>query len=601
MAATLDSPTADAPVARPPWRRWAAVAAVVAAALGLGGHVLSLVPDADADRLTAGGRAIPVMALVLGWAFVAIGCYAWLRRPENGTGRLLAAFGLVAVTSNLTISDDEWLYLLGLLADMFTLSVFLHVALAFPSGRLEDRASRATVIVGYASPMLAFAGILLGGWDEIYGCDGCPANPIVIVDSDAAVTIGGTVAGLMGLGAVISTVVLIIRRWRRASPFQRRALGPPVAAGIVILVGVVVWSAVQGTGHQSLEKWVQIVFVGTFSLVPISFLAGLWRVSFFRTSTLGTLIEQLARHPGAGGLEEALGVALGDPDLAVAFWLPERGVYVDAEGREIALPAEGGDRVATEIVHRGRRIGALVHDASLLAERDLVQTVTGTAALALENGRLEAELRARLEALQASRARIVEAGDSERQRLGRDLHDGAQQRLVSILLRLQLVHEGWGKRPDTDRELVDQALEDARAAVGELRELAAGIHPAVLSQRGLAAALESLAMRATVPVELESELGERFPAAVESAAYFMVAEGLTNVAKYANATHATVSASRANGELVVAVRDDGVGGAALGGGSGLRGLEDRVGAVGGTLEVHSPAGEGTMLRARIPV
>jgi signal transduction histidine kinase len=577
------------------------VTAVVAAALGLGGHLLSLVPDADVDRLNAGGRAIPVMVLVLGWMFVAIGVYAWLRRPENGTGRLLAAFGLVALCSQLTVSDDEWVYLFAAVTDAFVLPVFLHVAVAFPSGRLETRASRITVGLGYAASSLAFIGILLGGWDPIYGCDGCPSNPIEIVRSEPAVTIGGTVAGLTGFGVVIATVVLIVRRWRRASPFQRRALGPPAAAGIVVLVGVVAWSLVQGSGYDELEKWVQIVFVGTFGLLPIGFLAGLLRVSFFRTSTLGTLIDRLAQQPGAGGLEEALGGALGDPDLAVAFWLPERGVYVDAEGHEIALPEDDGDRVATEIVHRGRRIGALIHDAKLLAERDLVQTVTGTAALALENGRLEAELRARLEALQASRARIVEAGDSERRRLGRDLHDGAQQRLVSILLRLQLLHEGWGKRPDADRELVEQALADARAAVEELRELAAGIHPAVLSQRGLDAALESLAMRATVPVEVEAGLDERFPAAVESAAYFTVAEGLTNVAKYANATHATVSASRDDGELVVAVRDDGVGGATLGGGSGLRGLEDRVGAVGGTLEVHSPEGEGTVLRARIPV
>src|SRR5918999_1049108 len=168
MAALSDSRTAEGP----PWRRWAAVTAVVAAALGLGGHILSLVPDAE--RLTAGGRAIPVMVLVLGWMFVAIGCYAWLRRPENGTGRLLAIFGLVALTSNLTISDDEWVYLLGVVTDMLTLSVFIHVALAFPSGRLETRASRITVAAGYGNPAIGYAGLLLGGWEEVYHCDHRP-------------------------------------------------------------------------------------------------------------------------------------------------------------------------------------------------------------------------------------------------------------------------------------------------------------------------------------------------------------------------------------------------------------------------------------------
>jgi signal transduction histidine kinase len=253
--------------------------------------------------------------------------------------------------------------------------------------------------------------------------------------------------------------------------------------------------------------------------------------------------------------------------------------------------------VATEITHRDRRVGALIHGPALRDEAEVLQAVASAAALALENGRLEAELRARLEALRASRARIVTAGDEERRRLGRDLHDGAQQRLVSILLGLQLAHE----RPALSAELVARALDDARAAVEELRELAAGIHPAILSQRGLDAGLESLATRASVPVELDTDLEERMPAPVESAAYFMVAEALTNVAKYAQASHARVGAHREDGELVVEVRDDGIGGADATRGSGLRGLEDRVGALGGSIEVESPPGGGTVLRARIPV
>ena len=317
----------------------------------------------------------------------------------------------------------------------------------------------------------------------------------------------------------------------------------------------------------------------------------------FRTATLSRLLERLAEQPGARALDEALADALGDPALTVAYWLPEERRHVGADGRAIELPPEGAAAGATEIRHRDQRVGALIHNAALLKDPDVLRAVARAAALALENGRLEAELRARLEALRASRARIVTAGDEERRRLGRDLHDGAQQRLVSILLGLQLAHE----RPELSGELVARALDDARAAVEELRELAAGIHPAVLSQRGLDAGLESLATRASLPVELGVELEERMPAPVESAAYFTVAEALTNVAKYAQASYARVDAHREDGELVVEVRDDGIGGADATRGSGLRGLEDRVGALGGSIEVESPPGGGTVLRARIPV
>ena len=253
----------------------------------------------------------------------------------------------------------------------------------------------------------------------------------------------------------------------------------------------------------------------------------------------------------------------------------------------------------TEIGHGGRRVGALVHAAALRDEPELLGEAASTAALAIENGRLEAELRARLEALRASRARIVEAGDAERRRLTRDLHDGAQQRLVSLKIDLQLARERVDE--PAARELLDRAVANADAAVEELRDLASGIHPAVLAQRGLDAAIEALATRSPVPVEFETELGGRLPSAVETAAYFVIAEALTNVAKYAGATHARVDVRRTGAELVVEVQDDGAGGAVLDGGSGLRGLADRVGALDGSLEVESAPGAGTLVRARVPL
>jgi signal transduction histidine kinase len=212
---------------------------------------------------------------------------------------------------------------------------------------------------------------------------------------------------------------------------------------------------------------------------------------------------------------------------------------------------------------------------------------------------LDAELHQRMEELRASRARLVTAGDAARRRLERDLHDGAQSRLVALALVLATAR----MRATLDDELaslLDQAQEELQTSLAELRELARGIHPAVLTERGLEPALHSLAARAPVPVTVESRGGARLPGPVESAAYFVVSEALANVAKYARATQATVMVERANGHVTIEVTDDGVGGADAGRGSGLRGLEDRLAALDGTLWLESPAGQGTRLRARIP-
>ena len=321
------------------------------------------------------------------------------------------------------------------------------------------------------------------------------------------------------------------------------------------------------------------------------------RSRFFRTARLSRLLERLAEQPGARALDEALAEALDDPTLTVAYWLPEERRHVGSDGRAIELPPEGGDGRDRDQAPRRARRRADPRPPRCATSPTSCPRSRGAAALALENGRLEAELRARLEALRASRARIVTAGDEERRRLGRDLHDGAQQRLISILLGLQLAHE----RPELSGELVARALDDARAAVEELRELAAGIHPAVLSQRGLDAGLESLATRASVPVELETELDERMPAPVESAAYFTVAEALTNVAKYAQASHARVGAHREDGELVVEVRDDGIGGADATRGSACAAWRTAWARSAAASRSRARPAAARVLRARIPV
>jgi signal transduction histidine kinase len=210
-------------------------------------------------------------------------------------------------------------------------------------------------------------------------------------------------------------------------------------------------------------------------------------------------------------------------------------------------------------------------------------------------------LRERVEDLRGARERIIAAADEERRRIQRDLHDGAQQRLVSLALILSMAESRLQSDPERAAELIVQAREEAQQAIGELRELAGGIHPAVLSDHGLCAALEALASRAPVPVRVDGELEQKLQPAVEAAAYFVTSEALANVAKYAQATEACVEVALADGCLRLSVIDDGVGGADPGQGSGLKGLRDRVDALDGRLELHSPPGEGTTLTVEIPV
>jgi len=305
-------------------------------------------------------------------------------------------------------------------------------------------------------------------------------------------------------------------------------------------------------------------------------------------------------HTPPQGLRDALARALGDPGLEVLFWLPERRTFADTAGRPVRLP-NGGGRAVTRLEHEGEPLAALVHDRSLLDEPELVRAAGAAARLALENARLQAEMRAQLAQVQESRARIVTAADEERRRIERDLHDGAQQRLVSLALQLRMAQRqlGSGKADPAVEELLDSAVDELQVAVDELRELARGVHPAILTEEGLAAALESLAARSPFPVELDV-LEDRLPAQVEATAYFVACEALANVAKHARASKAAVFVSRRNGLLAVEVADDGVGGARPVNGSGLSGLADRVEALGGRLRIESPAGGGTRIVSEIP-
>ena len=335
-------------------------------------------------------------------------------------------------------------------------------------------------------------------------------------------------------------------------------------------------------------------------LVPYLFLGTLIRARMIPSGAGRELGARLTETPRRGELRDALADALRDPTLELVYWLPEDKRFVDVRGHPVELPEPGSGRAFTSVERDGECVAAIIYDATLREAEPHVRAVGAAASLALQNERLDAELRAKVDELRTSRERMLRIGLEERRRLERDLHDGAQQRLVSMALSIRLARERLRDDPRSAEKLLSSAGDELDAALEELRELARGIHPAVLSDRGLATALEALAHRAPLPVELEGLPSERLPEALELAAYFVVAEALTNVAKYAQASHARVSVEQENGRVVVEVKDDGVGGADPARGTGLRGLADRLGILEGRLEVDSEVGRGTRVTARIP-
>jgi signal transduction histidine kinase len=295
-----------------------------------------------------------------------------------------------------------------------------------------------------------------------------------------------------------------------------------------------------------------------------------------------------------------LAAALGDPSLSLAYWRPEARTWIDADGRAVTFPTGDERRAVTVIERNGEAAAALTHDPSLLNDPWLIDSACAAASLALDNERLRADVAAQLAEVRASRARIVAAGDTARREIERDLHDGAQQRLVSVLLTLRLARTRTHEADSGLREALDQAIVGQQCALGELRDLASGIHPAILTEGGLGPALQSIVERAPVPVALRGLPDHRLPQPVEAAAYFVVSEALANIGKHAQARTASVDVHQETGRLVVEVADDGVGGADASQGTGLRGLADRVAALDGQLDVISPAGSGTRVVVTLP-
>jgi signal transduction histidine kinase len=548
-------------------------------------------------------RGVYALGLIVAWSFIGTGLFAWWRRPSNRVGALMVAVGFAFFFKGLVPANNSWLFLIGTVFDNLAIVLFIQLLLVFPTGRLQGRLQWAIAagawILGVGFQFLSMLFLKTPDGDIV---DRSPSNPILIHDNhDLAAALLG-LQQLLAIVPVAALAVLIVRRWARATTAQRKALSPVLWTGGLMTGFLLLQFLTDLAGlPDSVVSPLDLAGLLAFAAMPFAFLIGLLRSRIWRAAALDELVEDLGRTPAAGHrLRDSLADALEDPSLELAYWLPEQERYVDAAGRPVELPKPRSGRSSVLVERGGERIAAIVHDSSLADEPDLIRTSGAALALALENERLDAALRARVEELRESRTRIVKAADDERRKLERDLHDGAQQRLVALALTLRLARTKLDSDAAGAAELLDEASQELGLATDELRELARGIHPAILTDRGLEAAIDALAGRAPLPVEVAGMPPDRLPAEIESAAYFVVAEALTNVAKYAQATHAVVSVAKSNGVVTVEVRDDGVGGADPSRGTGLRGLADRVSALDGRLQTSSPDGAGTIVRAVVP-
>jgi signal transduction histidine kinase len=651
-----------------------------------------------------------VLLLFVSMSFVIAGLIGWMRRPSNRTGMLMVAVGYGVLATSLYEANYAVPYTIGTIVGSVFIAVFLHLMLAYPSGRLLSGSGRTLVVAAYAAAVVAPLADAMFPQDQTCKPHACP-DDLVLLSRDHAAHVATT--ALSTVAAVIlfaGAFWLLVGRWRRATPAMRRQLRPVYLAGglsvVLLAIGFIV-TPFSGVGNTI----VSVALIVTFTAVPFLFLAGLLGTTLARSAGVGTIFSAVPERASPGEVQEGLRAALRDPTAEVAYWYEEGGHYVDVDGNRYELPPDTRHRVVTRLDYADSPVAAIVHDAALRDEPELLEAITGAARIALERDKLLVEVKARAERyravlqampdlmfrisrggvysgynapnprdllsdvvvgrkvhdrlpkeladrvleagqaavdrgtpqmieyelefpgetrnyearfaasgedeflmivreitdrkrqqaeLEASRARIVAAGDDERRKLERNLHDGAQQRLVSLSLSLRLAQRRVRSDPDGAEELLEGSREELAQALEELRELARGIHPAVLTDRGLEAALEALAARSPLPVEIRGASCD-LPAQVEAAAYYVVSEALANVTKYAQASAVEVTVERRNGTAVVEVADDGIGGADPLRGSGLRGLADRVASLSGKLDVESPPGSGTRVRAEIPL
>jgi signal transduction histidine kinase len=576
-----------------------AYAAAGLLAAGSGIVVLSTWAVAKSSVLLQPHGAAILRALVIA-TYVAAGTYMWWCKPERRLGLLVAVTGFVFASTSLVASSDALVFTLGRIALAVFIVYYAYVILCFPGDRLVSDRDRAFIRVLAGATVLVWPIVLLfsgslpaGG--PLTACDShCPENALQITTvpdrlSDLFVGIanGVTVAAIVGIG------VRFVAKSRSPLRLRRRAVEPVTYAVIAQIVGYAVYALAQPTG--GLFQTLRFVTAGSAIAIPLAMLAGQARARSYAAGSIGQLVSRMrGERVTPPRMEGILRHTLGDPSLELSLWDGLRSRFVSVQGDVVDPTVVANGRAVTRVLHDGRPIAALEHSAALDEAAGIVEGLAETALMLQENTHLVDELR-------DSRARVVASADHERHRLERDLHDGAQQRLFLLEIKLARLRQSVADREVVER--IEEIEADAAAALEELRVLAHGIYPTVLVERGIAEALRAFAVDSPVRVRIVDDGIGRCSPAVEAAVYFCALEALQNVAKHAGpSAEATVELHRIGDRIDLGVTDDGLGfhDGSRSDGIGLVTMRDRIGAVGGEVEIVSKPREGVTVHAIVP-
>ncbi len=600
-AASTTSPTVATILAR----RGVLIAAAIAAVLvAIGAGLLLATSDHLVDPIAYG---IQRAVIIVGWSSAAL--YWLVRRPGNRLGLAFVALALASVVMSLQGASDPLLHSIGVFGDFPSFVLAYYVVFAFPEGRLAGWPER-LLLAGWALTFLTFFPYLLfspvvSGGGPIAGCNAaCPTNAFMIADRPTIADPFGSEFSYVTIAVGAATLAFLFYRLVTATRPRRRALTPVYALAMMLTVPVLIFHGVV-THHLDLDPST-ISHIGWFvtvgrALLPYGFVLSIVVSTFFAATALKKIVSRLVESPSAAQLRTTLADALDDPSLELGFRLEQAGGFVDSSGKPLPSTPPAGQS-STPVTQNGETVAVIMHDAALDTDPELVAAAGQALLLAIENGRLTAELQSTNDELRATRARIVATGDAQRRRIERDLHDGAQQHLVALSIRVGLARELAD--PEAAQRL-DDVGKELEEILEELRDLAHGLHPPLLREFGLREALASAVRRSASPAELEAAAIGRYPEDVEAAVYFCCVEGLQNVDKHAGSgATAVIRLWERDGRLSFEIVDDGVGydvESARHAGQGLANMSDRIAALGGTLVVESTPGRGTTVRANIPV
>jgi signal transduction histidine kinase len=570
------------------------------------GVTLSGVDGGNAG-LAAAGRAS------MGLVPVAAGCYAWWRTPYRRFGVLLALVGAGWFLSTLSESDNSLVYSVGRVAAWFVEFELIYLVLSFPTGRVTDRVDRSIVAAAALLVCLVYLPTALLDRDfpvpsPYTSCDtGCPENAFFVLGSEPGV-IDAVIRPLRDALAALLFLAVTFRlaqRVRGSTQLMRRTLNPVLVVAVVRFACATLFLVVR----RSDEQGSAVDVVGWCAALGLpamaaAFVAGLLRWRLFVARALQSLGLKMRDGLGSATLQSTLADALGDPTLRLFYRVPTGGgFWLDAHGARAVLPEpRPGQLVTTVDGEAGEPIAAIIHDEALRDHDQLIDSVAGYARITIDNMRLYAEVQASLAQARESRARIVASADRERRKIERDLHDGAQQRLVALRIKLELAEEALRRDPEAGLARIRDLGADVEQTLEEIRALAHGVYPPLLSDEGLGEALRATARRAPLPATVSVDGIGRYASEVESAVYFCCVEALQNAAKHAGANAKVSVRLTEDDRLRFEVRDDGAGfdPVAAGSGTGLTNMRDRISAVGGDLELSAAPGQGAAVIGSVP-